>query len=132
MKNKKIFWTTAIIIGIALGLYLSQDLINEILLPDYYLEDVEFNDLAQLHRFYIIVDKDVDKKGLERLGKQAVIALKKKGSEISSVMVFLYKSEEDFKKSKLYARINFERDEKYLIKEKTGKYKDLYYSIDIE
>ncbi|EHL20292.1 hypothetical protein HMPREF9628_00137 [Peptoanaerobacter stomatis] len=124
--KKKLFIISAIIIGILLGLYFSADSINSIMLPEYKLKDIEANEEAKLYKFWIIIDKDINEKDVERLGKQAIISLKEKNYEINTVIVFIYKD------NKLYARVNFEKDEKDLISGKNRKYKDLYYTVDLE
>ena len=124
--KKKLFVISALVIGITIGLYLNQDSINSILLPDYKLDDITANDKAKLYRFEITINKDISKKDVERIGKQAIIALKQEKHEANTVMVFIFKDD------KLYARVNFEKEEENLIAEKSGKYKDLYYTIDLE
>lgn len=124
--KKKLFVISALVIGIIIGLYLNQDSINSILLPDYKLDDITANDKAKLYRFEITINKDISKKDVERIGKQAIIALKQEKHEANTVMVFIFKDD------KLYARVNFEKEEENLIAEKSGKYKDLYYTIDLE
>lgn len=76
--KKKLFIISAIIIGILLGLYFSADSINSIMLPEYKLKDIEANEEAKLYKFWIIIDKDINEKDVERLGKQAIISLKEK------------------------------------------------------
>lgn len=124
--NKKIFWISAIIIGIIIGLFLNQNLINEMLLPEFTIEDSELNTDAKLYKFYITIEKDISEKDIERLGKHTVTQIKKQGADIETVALWIFKNKE------LYATINFEVDEKFLIDEKDGEYKGLYYSINIE
>ena len=124
--KKKLFVISALVIGIIIGLYLNQDSINSILLPEYKLDDITANDKAKKYRFEITINKDISKKDVERIGKQAIIALKQEKHETNTVMVFIFKDD------KLYARVNFEKEEENLIAEKSGKYKDLYYTIDLE
>ena len=124
--KKKLFVISALVIGIIIGLYLNQDSINSILLPDYKLDDITANDKAKKYRFEVTINKDISKKDIERIGKQAIIALKQEKHEANTIMVFIFKDD------KLYARVNFEKEEENLIAEKSGKYKDLYYTIDLE
>ena len=126
MKKKIIYYGSAVLIGILIALYLCGDSINSILLPEYKLDDITANDKAKLYRFEITVNKDISKKDVERIGKQAIIALKQEKHEANTVMVFIFKDD------KLYARVNFEKEEENLIAEKSGKYKDLYYTVDIK
>lgn len=124
--KKKLFVISALVIGIIIGLYLNQDSINSILLPDYKLDDITANDKAKKYRFEVTINKDISKKDIERIGKQAIIALKQEKHEANTIMVFIFKDD------KLYASVNFEKEEENLIAEKSGKYKDLYYTIDLE
>lgn len=126
MKKKIIYYGSAVLIGILIALYLCGDIINSILLPEYKVEDITANDKAKLYRFEITINKDISKKDVERIGKQAIIALKQEKHEANTVMVFIFKDD------KLYARVNFEKEEENLIAEKSGKYKDLYYTVDIK
>ena len=126
MKKKIVFYGSAILIGILIALYLCGDIINSILLPEYKVKDITANDKAKLYRFEITINKDISKKDVERIGKQAIIALKQEKHEVNTVMVFIFKDD------KLYARVNFEKEEENLIAEKSGKYKDLYYTVDIK
>ena len=126
MKKKIIYYGSAVLIGILIALYLCGDIINSALLPDYKLEDITANDKAKKYRFEVTINKDISKKDVERIGKQAIIALKQEKHEANTVMVFIFKDD------KLYARVNFEKEEENLIAEKSGKYKDLYYTIDLE
>lgn len=126
MKKKIVYYVSAVLIGILIALYFCGDIINSSLLPEYKVKDITANDKAKLYRFEITINKDISKKDVERIGKQAIIALKQEKHEANTVMVFIFKND------KLYARVNFEKEEENLIAEKSGKYKDLYYTIDLE